>query len=222
MNYKLRIKKSKNTGRKALSEAKGYTIIETMIAISLFTIIVISGMGALMSANAIHQKSQGMRSIMDNLSFITEDISRNLRTGSKYHCLEDTEAFPVFANVLSNPKSCDGGGWAIAFEPPRGTSSFGDQWVYYISNDGEGNGKIFKAVEGPYEGENFVQLTPDEVVIDSEASSFTVFGAESPTTTADLRQPFAIIRLVGTITYREDIVTPFSIQTAVSQRQVDI
>jgi len=205
-----------NTGRKVLNEAKGYTIIETMIAISLFTIIVISGMGALMSA--IHQKSQGMRSIMDNLSFITEDISRNLRTGSKYHCLETGETIdPLRANELSTPKSCESGGWAIAFEPPKGTSSFGDQWVYYISNDG----KIFKVAGGPYEGENFVQLTPDEVVIDSGASGFTVFGAESPTT-GDLRQPFAIIRLVGTITYREDIVTPFSIQTAVSQRQVDI
>jgi len=219
MNYKLRIKKSKNTGRKVLSEAKGYTIIETMIAISLFTIIVISGMGALMSANAIHQKSQGMRSIMDNLSFITEDISRNLRTGSRYHCLEIGESFPALANELSDPKSCEGGGWAIAFEPPLGNpGNPGDQWVYYISDDG----KIFKAAGGPYEGENFVQLTPDEVVIDSGASGFTVIGAESPLVGADRRQPFAIIRLVGTITYREDIATPFFIQTAVSQRQVDI
>ena len=205
--------------KKYLKKESGYTIIEAMIAISLFTIIVISGMGALMSANAIHQKSQGMRSIMDNLSFITEDISRNLRTGSKYHCLETGDTIdPLRANELSTPKSCSGGGWAIAFEPPRGTSSLGDQWVYYISDDG----KIFKAAGGPYEGENFVQLTPDEVVIDSKASGFTVMGAESPLVGADRRQPFAIIRLVGTITYREDIVTPFSIQTAVSQRQVDI
>jgi hypothetical protein len=190
-----------------------------MIAISLFTIIVMSGMGALMSANAIHKKSQGMRSIMDNLSFITEDMSRNLRTGSKYHCLETGETIdPLRANELSSPQSCVNGGWAIAFEPPKGTSSFGDQWVYYISDDG----KIFKAAGGPYEGENFVQLTPDEVVIDPDASSFTVIGAESPVLTTDRQQPFAIIRLVGTITYRKDIATPFFIQTAVSQRAVDI
>lgn len=197
----------------------GYTIIETMIAVSLFIIIVMSGMGALLNANLLHQKSQGMRSIMDNLSFITEDMSRNLRTGSKYHCLVTGETIdPLNVSELSIPKSCVNGGWAIAFEPPKGTSSIGDQWVYYISD----TGKIFRAAGGPYAESDFVQLTPDSVVIDPEASGFTVFGAESPLVGADRRQPFVIIRLVGTITYREDITTPFSIQTSVSQRQVDI
>ena len=210
-----------NSGLTRRSMTEGYTIIETMIAISLFTIIVMSGMGALMSANAIHKKSQGMRSIMDNLSFITEDMSRNLRTGSKYHCLILGETMPpaISTGQLSVPKSCAGGGWAIAFEPPKGTNSIGDQWVYYISNDG----KIFKATYGPYDDlANYTQLTPEEVVIDPDASGFTVIGAESPLVGADRRQPFVIIRLVGTITYREDIVTPFSIQTSVSQRAVDI
>ena len=206
-----------NSGLTRRSMTEGYTIIETMIAISLFTIIVMSGMGALMSANAIHKKSQGMRSIMDNLSFITEDMSRNLRTGSKYRCLVTGDIINPLN--LSTPKSCAGGGWAIAFEPPKGTNSIGDQWVYYISNDG----KIFKATYGPYDDlANYTQLTPEEVVIDPDASGFTVIGAESPLVGADRRQPFVIIRLVGTITYREDIVTPFSIQTSVSQRAVDI
>ena len=203
-----------NSGLTRRSMTEGYTIIETMIAISLFTIIVMSGMGALMSANAIHKKSQGMRPI-------TEDMSRNLRTGSKYHCLILGETMPpaISTGQLSVPKSCAGGGWAIAFEPPKGTNSIGDQWVYYISNEG----KIFKATYGPYDDlANYTQLTPEEVVIDPDASGFTVIGAESPLVGADRRQPFVIIRLVGTITYREDIVTPFSIQTSVSQRAVDI
>src|SRR3972149_4215789 len=65
----------------------GYTIIETMIAISLFLVIIMAGMGELLNANLLHQKSQNMRSIIDNLSFIMEDMSRNLRTGSKYYCI---------------------------------------------------------------------------------------------------------------------------------------
>ena len=62
----------------------GYTIIETMISVSLFLIIITIGMGALLNANLLHQKSRDMRSIMDNLSFIMEDMSRNLRTGYDY------------------------------------------------------------------------------------------------------------------------------------------
>src|ERR1035437_840256 len=65
----------------------GFTIIETMIAVSLFIIIVMMGMGALLNANALHQKSQNMRSILDNLSFVMEDMSRNLRVGYSYDCI---------------------------------------------------------------------------------------------------------------------------------------
>ena len=45
-----------------------------MISISLFLVVVVFGMNALLNANVVHQKSQDMRSILDNLSFILEDM----------------------------------------------------------------------------------------------------------------------------------------------------
>lgn len=182
-----------------------------MIAVSLFIIIIMMGMGALLNANLIHQKSQSMRSIIDNLSFVMEDMSRNLRTGYNYSCI--TGAFTP--SNFSTPKSglsC----WGIAFEYQNGsTSNPNDQWVYYISG-----GKIFKSVQGPYVQTSFIQLTPDEVVIDTVASSFIVTGAEPPSA-GNYQQPFVTIKLVGTITFK-NVVTPFSLQTSVSQRQIDI
>jgi hypothetical protein len=193
----------------------GYTIIETMIAVSLFIIIVMSGMDALLNANLLHQKSQNMRSIIDNLSFVVEDMSRNLRTGYHYHCFITGDVIPnTTSPIVSTPKSC-GNGWAIAFESADGnTSDNDDQWVYYINN-----GKIFKSTEGPYGVSSFIQLTPDEIVLNS-ISSFSVLGAEPPSL-GDKQQPLAIIRLVGNITFK-NIVTPFSLQTSVSQRVIDI
>src|SRR3989344_7981950 len=88
---------------------RGYTIIETMIAVSLFLVIITAGMGALLNANLLHQKSQSMRSIMDNLSFILEDMYRNLRTGSGYHCIDDGNVIATF------PHSCAVGG-GISFK----------------------------------------------------------------------------------------------------------
>ena len=76
----------------------GYTIIETMIAITLFIIIVMAGMGALLNANLLHQKSQDMRSIVDNLSFVMEEMSRNLRTGFDYQCFDAS-------NPIASPTS---------------------------------------------------------------------------------------------------------------------
>jgi len=201
--------------KKIFKTEGGYTILETMIAVSLFIIIVMIGMGALLNGNLLHRKSQSMRSIMDNLSFIMEDLGRNLRTGYHYHCFSSGDAIPnTTSPVPSTPKSC-ATGWAIAFESTAGDPmNYDDQWVYYISG-----GKIFKSTQGPYAVFSFIQLTPDEVAIDP-VSGFSVLGAEPPAT-GDQQQPFITIRLVGTITFK-NVVTPFSLQTSVSQRLIDI
>ncbi len=200
----------------------GYTIIETMISISVFTVVVIAGMGALLGANAAHKKSEDMRTILDNLSFIMEDMSRNLRTGEKYQCLPK----PSGAITLGPPQNC-ADGWGIAFGAHTGTfndnpSSYNDQWVYKINS-----GYIEKSTAGATQS-NFVKLTPcaaspctapGEVYIDPAASGFSVLGA--PKGSADTQQPFVIIRLVGTITYKS-VTTPFYLQTSVSQRKLDV
>lgn len=191
----------------------GYTIVETMIAVSLFLVIVMAGMGALLNANLLHQKSRDMRSIMDNLSFVMEDMSRNLRTGSKYHCINDNN----FAkNVIIVPKSCSIGG-AIAFEEVHGLSSTpDDQWIYKIEAvDASSPFNIFRSTDG---GATWVQLNPAEVEIQS-SSTFSVLGAEPPS--ANKQQPLVGIRLVGKIKYK-NVETPFSLQTSVSQRLIDI
>jgi type II secretory pathway pseudopilin PulG len=206
---------NKNNNKK-----NGYTIIETMISVSLFIIIVMMGMNALLNANVLHKKSQSMRSILDSLSFTIEDMSRNLRTGYNYQCYDATNLTLSLVTTSANyPRSC-ASGWAIAFEPATGNvASYGhaignppvaDQWVYYING-----GKIFKSVDG---AQNFIQLTPDEVTID-QVYGFSVLGAEPPP--LDSQQPFVTIRLVGHITYK-NITTLFSLQTSISQRQADI
>src|SRR3989338_9870976 len=189
---------------KKYNKQSGYTIIETMIATSLFLVVITIGMGSLLNANFIHQKSRDMRSIMDNLSFIMEDMSRNIRTGTDFRCLTGSDSL---INVVS-PLSCQDG-WGIAFEYANGDiENDNDQWVYYIDN----TGKIFKSTTGPYTIQsNFVQLTPDEVVIDP-LSSFSVLGGES-VSSGDQQQPLVTVRLIGSITSR-GVVTPFFLQTS--------
>ncbi len=212
--------------RKINKNNKGYTIIETMIAISLFIVIVEIGIGAILNANLISQKSRDIRSVVDNLNFVMEDMSRNMRTGYNYHCFLPLETAPATSSdVYSTPRSCVSG-WAISFEPATGVASYDgiddakddDQWVYAIVNIA-GKGKIFKATKGPYNGSTSVQLTPDEINIDTTASTFSVLGAEPYP--GNQQQPFVTVKLVGTITLK-GVVTPFSLQTSVSQRFVDI
>ena len=193
---------------------RGYTIIETMIAVSLFLIITTIGMGALLNANLLHQKSQDMRSIMDSLNFIMEDMGRNLRTGYNYQCYASSQSLSP-ATLDDGSRSC-ADGWAIAFEAASGTAAYTDQWVYYMIDDANGIGKIYKSTDGLQSPS--IQLTSDEIDID-QISGFTVLGAEPPP--GNNQQPLVTIRLVGNITF-QNVVTPFSLQTSVSQRLIDI
>ena len=177
----------------------GFTIIETMIAISIFLIVVVIGIGALLNAHLVNKKSQDMRSIMDSLSFSMEDMSRNIRTGSNYSCL-DGQGIPP------SGKNCRG----IAFD--SNNNGIVSQWVYYVQN-----GYLYRSTDG---FASSVQMTPEEVKLNEQSYNFSVIGAE-PASTSDVQQPLVIIRLVGTITSGGN-TTPFSLQTAISQRLSDI
>lgn len=205
----------------------GYTIIETMISVSLFLVIVTSGMGALLSANVLHQKSQDMRSITDSLSFIMEEMSRNLRTGYSYRCYEGTSWNSSFAQAsdLSTAQSC-ANGKTIVFENAGAAGNplvTTDQWIYKFElASGSADYNLFKSTAGGSDP-SWVQLNPPEVTFRG-VSGFSVLGAEPPSgSPADTLQPFVSIRLIGRIIIiSKNIVTPFSLQTSVSQRLIDL
>lgn len=190
---------------------KGFTIIETMIATSLFLVVMVVGVSALLNANAVSYRSDNERSVLDNLSFVLEEMSRNLRTGSNYHCEVNGDAL----SEPENPKDC-ALGYLIAFEDTRGdTANTLDQWIYKI--DGGQDGLVIsKSIDS---GASWIEiLNADNLTIDS-ASGFSVLGALPPP--LDTQQPFVVIKIAGQI-IGKDGTTPFSLQTSVSQRLLDI
>lgn len=186
-----------------------------MIAVSIFIIVIMIGMNTLLNANLLHQKSQNMRSILDSMNFAMEDMSRNLRVGYTYDCIPTNgtipDTTPPYTPIPTSGQNCGG----IIFKSTANNTLA--TWVYYIATNPNypSQYSIFKIVDGS----TSVQLTPDEVNIDP-SSSFTVVGAEPPSS-GNYQQPFVTIKLVGTIKY-QNITTPFSLQTSVSQRTIDI
>ncbi len=207
----------KNSKNKKSRFTTGFTIIEMMVAISIFLIVVTMGIGALLNANSIHKKSSDTRSIMDNLSFIMEEMSRNLRTGYGYRCVDDND----FSSNLSVVNDCLTSGLGIVFESASGVPvnagilNDTDQWIYKIKD-----GNISKSIDS---GVSWVQLNSFDssnnsgVKIDDNTSGFVVSGS-SP---SDTLQPFVIIKLSGKIT-SNNVSTPFALQTSVSQRSIDL
>jgi len=204
----------KESGPARIAKRGGFTIIETMISLALFLIIITIGMNSLLNASLVHQKSQDMASIIDNITFMTEDISRDIRTGYNYHCGDPGS---VQTPTVETPKSCVLGG-NIFFENSNGVpGSPADQWGYKI--DGCTGGDFCNVSRTTDGGLTWVQLNPPGVVLKS-FSGFSVLGAEPELQNGDIQQPLVVIKLVGTITYKGTI-SPFSIQTTVSQRLLD-
>ena len=54
--------------KKNIKKNTGFTLIEMMVSVSIFIILLTFGMSALLNAVNINKKSQGMRSIFDNLN----------------------------------------------------------------------------------------------------------------------------------------------------------
>lgn len=200
---------------------KGYTIIEMMIAISIFLIVVSVGMNGLLQSNLVLNKSRDVRNIMDNLSFIMEDMSRSIRTGYNYRCYDAGLIWgPSFAQdpSLETPRSCVSG-HAIAFEEATtgSTGDYTDQWVYKFASDPTTGGfTVFKSIDG---GLNFYPLNDPKIILNN-TSGISVLAAE-PQSAGNNGQPFVIIRLSGEIDYK-GIKTPFNLQTSVSQTLIDI
>ena len=58
----------------------GFTLVEVMVAVSIFSIVVTIGIGALMSTIAANKKIQTKREVTNGLAFAMETMSRRLRT----------------------------------------------------------------------------------------------------------------------------------------------
>ncbi len=189
----------------------GFTIIETMIATSLFLVVMVIGIGSLLNANSISHRNTDERAVLDNLSFALEEMSRNLRTGYSYHCEPNGEAL---ANA-EKPKSCDLG-YLIAFEDTHGSPDvLNDQWVYKIDSGTNGL-NISKSIDS---GASWIELVDTPNLIIDSSSGFSVLGAEPPPD--DTNQPLVVIKIAGEIVSK-DGNTSFSLQTTVSQRLLDI
>ncbi len=197
---------------------RGFTLIEVMIAVGLFVTVVIIGITAVLDTNTTYKRTQAVRSILDNLNFVVEDMARNLRLGTNYHCGNQGDP--------SMPQDCEplNEQGVIAFEGQGGDpADASDQIFYGVSADG--NIQKGKKVGG---ATVYDVITPPEIMIDTGQSGFTVIGAcpsvvvagNSSCSTIDTIQPRVIIRLSGKVHYK-NTDTPFSIETTVSQSQLD-
>jgi len=180
---------------------RGFTLIEMMVALSLFSVVVTVAFGALMTLIDSNKKAQGIEILMTNLNYVIDDISRNARVGTKYHCGS--------ASGLDVPRDCgiasgSDPGHLLAFLPYNGTGRF----VYWL--DG---GRIKKTTDGNIS--SGVEITAKEIVVEK----FDLYVSGAPT--GDNRQPRIILHVEGKINIGTKTASNFNIQTTITQRLID-
>lgn len=179
---------------------KGFTLVELMVAISLFAVIMVLSMGSIFSVFNANKKSQTLRAVMDNLNFTLEAMTRTIRFGSNYHCDATT-------GVISVPRDCAGGADSFSI-----LDSGGHQVTYKLSGT-----RIARTVDG---GSDYY-LTSGDVTI--QKLKFYVYGSTLYSNGGDLYQPQVIMVVGGYAgsSTKPSAQSTFTLQTTVSQRSFD-
>ena len=68
------------------STQSGFTLIEIIVSLGVFSTVVTIAVGALLVLVAANQQLQSEQSVMTNLSFALDSMTREIRTGTAYVC----------------------------------------------------------------------------------------------------------------------------------------
>ena len=196
----------------------GFTLVELMVSLSLFIIVVLALVGSLFTVNEASRKVQAMRTVMDNISFATESISRTVRTSTDIVC--GGGGYEITPNCPLSGIDPTGIGMQHAGLSMRSTLGEKEyvefRWVVGSANSYEiqkrvtpidDNGLIVWGNTG-----DWVAITSPEINI--EKLAFFVDGSDPN----DGKQPSVILKMEGTATVKDGTTIPFAIQTYLSQR----
>jgi prepilin-type N-terminal cleavage/methylation domain-containing protein len=189
---------------------RGFTLIEMIVAMGVFSICMLLIVGSLISLNSASRKERAIRVAMDNMGAAMDSMSRNIRMGSQFHCgcgsagTPPTAGDTTFPNGIRNcPASSGTGDRCMAYEGQDGSNTaVNDQIVYKLLN-----GQIWRSTNS---GANYLAMTAPEINITK--LTFFIDGADK-----GVNQPVVRIIMRG-VAGSGAIATPFLVQTSVSAR----
>ena len=216
MAYAFLKKNNSDARRSSVARSKeGFTLIEMLVSLSLFTAAFFIATSAFLSVVNADRKSRGTRIATDNLNLMLEDMSRKIKTGSSYSCGGN----PGVADC-STPQS------VFAFTDQNNVRTIYKRGVGFgaitagTAASGCGPGAGYKSTQGCVlrsdGGAAFLPSTSPE--IDITNLSFYVSGSAP---WPDTKQPVTVVSLDGSLGSQASAQVDFKIQTAITQRSYD-
>jgi prepilin-type N-terminal cleavage/methylation domain-containing protein len=191
------------------TSSKGFTLIEIMVSVAIFSIIITVGMGAVVSILNTYGISKKEKQVYESLNYSIESMTREIRLGKNFH-----------ANPNLNGSS-QGSLNDVAFSDDE--TSFG-----FDATDGRGyvifyldNGTLFARRSGATNTRlNGVQALTDPDQVEITRLRFTVIGTTPRSApTPNYQQPLVWLQIQAKVPGQDRLST---IQTFISQRILDI
>ena len=185
---------------------KGFTLIELLVSISIFSVVIVISIGALLYLARAADRSHAILTAINNLDFAMEQMGRTLRVGHSYYCSNGVHP------IAPETRDCT---WGHS----QGAVSFTDQddrRIVYRFNKTKGT--LLRENLSAVPRKVFA-ITSPEIFID--ALNFNVFGSNP----FDHDQPRVMIRIKGhTVipTLKPEDQVSFDLQTTISQRSPDL
>jgi len=185
----------------------GFTLVEMMVSLALFTIVSTVTVGALLSLIGGNDRLVKQQTLTSSAIFSLDNMTREIRTGSYYNCRSTN--FSNQHTFGTNTRDCPNGETGISFVESSTRGSGGRVAYYFASNS------LFRRIgsEAP------VQLLPDDVRVDVGASRFFVTDTTTLTAGSNQGQPTVTIIMVLQGTEQTE---PLTLQTTITQRSLDI
>ncbi len=197
-----------------------------LVSTAIFTVVMVIALGALLSMSESDRKAQTLKSVINNLNFSLDSISRAVRTGGGYHC----------GSSSGNDCTVPPGGTSFYFTPTGGgTVAYRFENTTIDANAGTVCGQltaigcVARSTDG---GTTWAAVTAPEVVITN--LSFYLLGSALGST-GDTYQPKLTILISGYVQFKgaggaaactsgasnAGASTCFNLQTSVTQRLYD-
>jgi prepilin-type N-terminal cleavage/methylation domain-containing protein len=187
---------------------RGFTLIELMVATTIFTSIMLASMGSLFFTLDAARNSRSLRFAMDNVNFAMDSMTRSIRMGSNYTCAVGEDQ--IYMEQEPPTKDClDGDGTFIVFIPQDADSKTRIGYRIASRGDAKGTRELQRCdIKG-------VCVPVVSSQVDVQKLFFTVKGSSID----DKIQPSVYIIMKGTVTVK-GVETSFSLQTFASQRNL--
>ena len=192
-----------------LEASLGFTIVEMIVAFGMFSVIMVIAVGSLLSLIEANHKAQAQKTVVNNLHFALENMSRNIRTGSNYHCGDESVTSVTVAQDCPTTPATQ-----LVF---KGRD---DGYVLYTLEDG-----MIKRSKNQSASDLLlfdpIPITAPEIQV--EHLNFYVDGADNALDSgSNKKQPRVLIMLKDSMQGKSKVISRFDIQTLVSQRGLDI